>query len=200
MLIQEVFKEYLAIDFVKDINLKQLSKNIKLAKKTHKGVSISNLGGWQSEAIRPPDIISVDYQIQQSFNQIENAVKKIAKKIDLKDNVYLKNFWFNINNKFHQNAIHHHLHFMSKNIISGILYVDYPKDSGEVVFCNSNDVRGAMYDESTINNYNEFNSQNWKIKPETGKFLLFPSYLKHYVEPSMINKDRISIAFNFGYI
>jgi|SRR6056300_474561 len=200
MIFQDVFKEYLVIDYLKNINLKQLAKNIKTARKSHNGVSISNLGGWQSEAIVPPNIISVDKELNDSFKQIQNVVNIIADKINLADNVYLKNFWFNINNKFESNAIHHHLHFMSKNIISGVFYVDYPKDSGEIVFCNSNDVRGALYDMSTIKKYNEYNSQNWKVKPETGKFLLFPTYLKHYVEPSRINKDRISIAFNFGYI
>jgi uncharacterized protein (TIGR02466 family) len=200
MIFDEIFKEYLLIDYVKNVDLKTLAKNIKIARKSHKGVSVSNLGGWQSQAITPPDIISKDNNLISIFKQIQKNVDIIATKVNLKDKVYLKNFWFNINNRFESNAVHHHLHFMSKNIISGVFYVDYPKDSGEIVFCNSNDVRGALYDFSTITKYNEYNSQSWKVKPDTGKYLLFPSYLKHYVEPSKINKDRISIAFNFGYL
>jgi uncharacterized protein (TIGR02466 family) len=199
MIFQEIFKEYLYIDFLKNINLKKLVSNIKECRKTHKGVSISNLGGWQSQAIIPPNIISIDNELQKSFLQIHNAANFIAEKLELKNNLVLKNFWFNINNKYESNAIHHHLHFQSNNIISGVFYVDYPKNSGEIVFSNSVDMRGALYDESTVKKYNEYNSQNWKVKPETGKFLLFPAYLKHYVEPSQVNKDRVSIAYNFGY-
>ena len=42
-----------------------------------------------------------------------------------------------------------------------------------------------------------FRSDTLKFKPEVGKLLVFPSWLKHGVEPNeKATTDRISIAFN----
>ena len=54
-----------------------------------------------------------------------------------------------------------------------------------------------MYGE--VNSFNEYNSGVWKYSPKENLCLLFPSYLKHYVEPNLNKKDRISISFNYGF-
>ena len=50
-----------------------------------------------------------------------------------------------------------------------------------------------------VDKFNGYNSSTWKIKPEENKCILFPSYLKHYVEPNLNKKERISISFNYGF-
>ena len=45
-------------------------------------------------------------------------------------------------------------------------------------------------------NYNYFNSSTYKLNPIEKNLYLFPSWLKHYVEPNQLKKDRISISFN----
>ena len=42
----------------------------------------------------------------------------------------------------------------------------------------------------------DFRSDGVKFKPEVGKFLLFPSYLKHFVYPFNIEGERRSMSFN----
>ena len=36
------------------------------------------------------------------------------------------------------------------------------------------------------------------VVPEEGKFLIFPSWLKHSVDGSRSKEERISISFNYG--
>jgi uncharacterized protein (TIGR02466 family) len=43
---------------------------------------------------------------------------------------------------------------------------------------------------------NGFNSAGWQITPETGKLVLFPSWIVHMVSKNTLPDDRISIAFD----
>jgi hypothetical protein len=42
----------------------------------------------------------------------------------------------------------------------------------------------------------EFRSDNLKFKPEVGKLLVFPSWLKHFVYPFQSKGERRSMSFN----
>jgi uncharacterized protein (TIGR02466 family) len=48
----------------------------------------------------------------------------------------------------------------------------------------------------TVKKFNSVNSGYWYAEPKEGDLIMFPSWLRHYVEPSKSNEDRISIAFN----
>ena len=55
-----------------------------------------------------------------------------------------------------------------------------------------------VYDWNDVSVYpNRLNSAEYLMYPEPGDLVIFPSWLKHYVEPNL-NKDieRISISFN----
>ena len=41
-----------------------------------------------------------------------------------------------------------------------------------------------------------FRSDNLKFKPEVGKLLMFPSWLKHFVYPFTSEGERRSMSFN----
>ena len=70
------------------------------------------------------------------------------------------------------------------------------KNSGSIVFLNKD--LDTFYQDS-VKNYNEHNSSTWTIEPKENQCVLFPSYLKHYVEPNLNKKERISISFNYGF-
>jgi len=42
----------------------------------------------------------------------------------------------------------------------------------------------------------DFRSDGLKFKPEVGKWLIFPSYLKHFVYPFHVEGERRSMSFN----
>jgi hypothetical protein len=73
--------------------------------------------------------------------------------------------------------------------ISGVFYVKVPEgDSGRLV----------LVDPRTRVNMSEkrLRSLNFPIDPKEGTFVLFPSWLEHYVEPNKSDDIRISISFN----
>jgi uncharacterized protein (TIGR02466 family) len=194
MVIDEAFQILLLSNVLSDCNFNDITKTIKNYQKKNQGVKVSNLGGWQSQATTK----LVDKNLKNVFNQINKGVDLLVKKLNIKNNLHLKNYWFNVNNFGSSNSVHHHLHVKSLNIISGVFYVNCPENSGQIVFLNPNKMISTMFDDSVVNKYDNFNSSQWNFNPQKGLFILFPSYLEHYVQPSFSNEDRISIAFNYG--
>ena len=82
-------------------------------------------------------------------------------------------------------------------MFSGAYYVSVPKNSGRLEFY-SPAYEGIEYDWSdNVQNRNITNSAILNYDLEENLFLLFPSWLKHQVEPNLNEKEkRISIAFN----
>ncbi len=61
------------------------------------------------------------------------------------------------------------------NGLSGVYYIDVPDDNmGDIVF------------------------DDRRIAPKTNTLLLFSNNVYHTVEPNQSDKNRISIAFNYG--
>jgi uncharacterized protein (TIGR02466 family) len=79
---------------------------------------------------------------------------------------------------------------------SGIYYVKTPKNSGILEFTSPQVELSYVVNDQMIKDYNFFNSKTWKVTPEEGKLLMWPSWLMHYVKPNLSNDTRISIAFN----
>jgi uncharacterized protein (TIGR02466 family) len=194
MVIDEAFQILLLSNVLSDCNFNDITKTIKNYQKKNQGVNVSNIGGWQSQA----DTKLVDKNLKNIFVEINKGVDLLIKKLNIKENLYLKNYWFNVNNFGSSNSVHHHLHVKSLNIISGVFYVNCPKDSGEIIFLNPNKMTSTIFDDSVVSKYDNFNSSQWNFKPKNGLFILFPSYLEHFVQPNLSNEDRISIAFNYG--
>ena len=55
-----------------------------------------------------------------------------------------------------------------------------------------------MYDDR-VNSYNPYTSSTFYIEPQENLCAVFPSDLKHYVEPNLNKKEaRTSISFDYG--
>jgi hypothetical protein len=48
-----------------------------------------------------------------------------------------------------------------------------------------------------IKSKNFYNDRSYRITPQEGMILLFPSYLKHQVDYNKSNDTRLSLAFNY---
>ena len=152
-----------------------------------KGRIVSNYGGWQSQPF-----LTIDKKFKSLFDNINISVKKVEKNLNLKKELFLKNYWCNVNGLGSFNRPHEH----PDCVVSGVYYVSIPKNSGSIVFLNKD--LDAFY-QNNIKTYNEYNSSSWTISPEENKCILFPSHLTHYVEPNLNKKERISISFNYGF-
>ena len=89
-------------------------------------------------------------------------------------------------------------HVHENSLISGVYYLDTPKDAGGIVF-----VKGYGEQEifplaitPKVSEYNYVTSKEMTFKVNPGKLVLFPSNLMHRVEENKSNANRYSLAFN----
>lgn len=97
--------------------------------------------------------------------------------------------WLNIHPPNHSS--HKHCHSNSK--FSGVLYLNFPKDSGDIMFEIPSAYRTI---EPEVSEWNIYNSTSWKIQPHKGLCILFPSHLEHYTGVNTTEQNRYSLAFD----
>tara|TARA_R110000823_G_C15676609_1_gene473741 strand:+ start:42 stop:614 length:573 start_codon:yes stop_codon:yes gene_type:complete len=160
-------------------------------KKNKKGTVLSNKGGWQSQLFVKPNKYN-----KEIFKIITRFISEIIKVLKFNKDLKLKGYWYNINKKCSFNAPH--THAANNIIISGVLYIETPKDCGNLVFNRNDPLSSLLYDKK-VDDFNEYTSSNFTIIPKENFFVLFSSGLEHYVQPNLSNQERISISFNYGF-
>jgi uncharacterized protein (TIGR02466 family) len=174
-----LFKKSLVID-----NKKLLSYCLSL-REEDSGRNVSNLGGWQSN-----DIVGPPHQLIDLLNCIKDFSSEVCNVLELHP-VEVNNCWVNINGYKDTNWPHTH----GDAILSGVYYVNTPKDCGHIEFQN-------LYSEIVptqlqISNRNRFNSGNLCMPSIEGLLYIFPSWLRHGVHPNFnLYEERVSISFN----
>jgi len=98
--------------------------------------------------------------------------------------------WFNIYEKYDYQEIHDHI---DHSDISVIYYLTAPENTGNVVFYSS-EPKGIK---SVFDNNNPYTYSNYYMKPQAGDLIMFKSNVKHGVQQNKINKQKISLAYNF---
>ena len=133
----------------------------------------SNRGGYQSKN---------DINLLREFFPLVQIVNNLIFSCVENPNLKLTELWFNINSPGSFNRMHDHGGFVSQNSpeLSGVIYLQVPKNSGNIVF----------YSPIGTNHNHEFS-------PLLNEFFLFPQWLRHSVDPNLSKEDRISIAFNY---
>ena len=172
-----------------DIENKNIYNFIKNLKKNSFGKIMSNRGGWQSE------------NLNLEKNELKPLIKDIQKYSDIfiefcslkKTRYNIINMWANINKYKDYNLPHIH----HNSIISGSFYLKTPKNCGRIVFYHPSENRYYDWNLNTLDKITNKNCNEYSLDVEKNMLLLFPSWLKHYVEPNLNKKEeRISIAFN----
>jgi uncharacterized protein (TIGR02466 family) len=175
-----VYKNELLLD---NSSLKNLALN---TKKNNKGRVISNRGGFQSENLLSENVI------RPLINSIEHHANIFVKDLGY-DNVQILNIWCNVNEYKDFNIIYGH----SQSTLSGVYYVNTPKNCGNIIFHSPHFQLLEMAGQSTKNN--NYTSSTWWLPADVGMLYIFPSWLLHHVEPNMNNKEeRISYSFNLA--
>tara|TARA_B100000035_G_scaffold206295_1_gene176375 strand:- start:69 stop:638 length:570 start_codon:yes stop_codon:yes gene_type:complete len=83
-------------------------------------------------------------------------------------------FWFNVAGMGEITGLHDHAHL---SILSGVIYLQAGEGCGDLYF------RKEGVDDLNI-------------RPDVGKMVLFPPFLRHGVHSNESSKERISFAFN----
>lgn len=117
--------------------------------------------------------------------------------------------WLNRYDTEHAHAVHDHVN----SLVSGTLYVDVDEDSSPIRFINPN--HNAVFSHGTMNREIPISDQmvtqgaesgasqvEMAFFPHNGDFLLWPSYILHYVPRTQLKDKsytRYSISFNLNH-
>jgi len=137
----------------------------------------SNFGGWHS-----PCNLHEHGIFKEFCSSLLNIVRDVTKPYARYDLEFLE-MWAMVNTKYNYNA--HHIH---EGIISGVFYLQVPKDSGRLILCNP----------AVRSHSHPIRNKDYPIEPERLALIIFPTWLEHYVEPSKSDEERIAISFNIG--
>ena len=187
-MIQDLFKVPI-YEVRLDLDIKKLQPFCNEYQQKDTGRIFSNVGGYQSK-----DLSLADEALQPLIKEINTHSSKFAKEFINNNEQALNHMWINISLYKDTNKSHNH----PGADVSGVYYVKTPDDCGNIVFeHHAINVLGYYSPAYTLNRFNEYNSPSWGKPVFENHLYLFPSWLKHRVEPNL-NKteERISISFN----
>ena len=167
----------------------QLLETIYQLQQRDPGHTASNVLGWHSK------VNLFELEAIQPFKQlVDAAILEAAKAIGY-ENVRMAaaNCWANINPKYASNKIHDH----ANCLFSGVYYVKAPKDCGNLMFYDPRSAR--TFYKPLVSNFTAYTADAIAHAAEEGLLLIFPSWLKHGVEPNLSDEDRVSISFNYVF-
>jgi uncharacterized protein (TIGR02466 family) len=156
------------------------------------GRVLSNLGGWQSN-----NVDLTDLTLQPLCIEILKFAKDYCHLVSFKKNlqILLINGWFNINGYRDYNKTHDH----PGCVISGVYYLQSSKDSGGITFYNPSNIMDWSWPDYIKEKYSTINSNTYSYSSIINTLILFPSWLKHSVQPNMDKQmERISFSFNIS--
>jgi uncharacterized protein (TIGR02466 family) len=128
---------------------------------------------------------------------IDKEVLKMIKAMDLDlcgGKIELSSMWINIMGKGCSHSFHLHPH----SVISGTFYIHVPKGSGDFVIEDPRLAR-MMALPPRLSKAKRENKNFIQIKPESGKLILFESWINHEVRANQSSDERISLSFNYDW-
>ena len=135
----------------------------------------------------------VDYLKESIKNNTAYGWKKIAgDAVPTMDNIHMAHSWVVSQYAGEYNPWHHH-----SGDFSSVIYLKLPPKMNEEIKEDWKDhypANGLI--EFMFGENQGFRSDNLKFKPEVGKLLMFPSWLKHFVYPFKSEGERRSMSFN----
>ena len=124
---------------------------------------------------------------------IDDVIVRCHKQTGLQNEPSLRSSWFSINRKYTYHEEHNHL----PDTWSGVYYIQADQDHPGLTLVNPN--MKANWPRVNVSELNEANSPNVTCAATTGSLIIFPSHLHHKVEQQLTDKERIMVAFNYGF-
>ncbi len=149
----------------------------------------SNVLGWHSRG-NLFDLVEM-----QAFKAVvDAAIATVATQIGYADiAIRAANCWANINPKYASNKIHDH----ANCLFSGVYYVKTPPDCGSLMFYDPREAK--TFYKPHVDQFTAYTADAVAHTATEGLLLIFPSWLKHGVEPNLGEGDRVSISFNYVF-
>jgi len=135
----------------------------------------------------------VDYLKESIKNNTAYGWKKIAgDAVPTMDNIHMAHSWVVSQYAGEYNPWHHH-----NGDFSSVIFLKLPPkmhEEWEEEWKDHYPANGLL--EFMFGENLGFRSDTLKFKPEVGKLLMFPSWLKHFVYPFKSEGERRSMSFN----
>lgn len=120
---------------------------------------------------------------------IENFAHSLGYDLN-KKHLRITTLWANV--QYQGGAHRKHIHSGSQ--FSGVYYVEAPENSGKLKLSDPKEAFRMI--EPPPDNSTQFNALEVDIAPESGRIVVFPSYLQHEVVNHPGKDMRISMSFN----
>ncbi|MGA7935343.1 MAG: TIGR02466 family protein [Kovacikia sp.] len=167
----------------------QLLEIIERLKQSDSGCEASNVLGWHSRGNL--------FEIRefQSFKiLVDRAIAEVAQVTGYGNvRIAAANCWVNVNQKYASNKIHDH----ANCLFSGVYYVKTPEKCGDLMFYDPRNAR--TFYKPLVSEFTAYTADAISHVAEAGLLLIFPSWLKHGVEPNLSDEDRVSLSFNYVF-
>jgi len=148
----------------------------------------TNEGGWHSQ-----DDLHEDDQFATIKSEIINLGQEVLNHLAVEDHLIpeLSGLWAVVNGPGSSNKLHTH----PFNYLSGVFYLQVPKDSGPLVFWDPRPQSEVLLPpKKPEESMHISNRVSWTPKPND--LILFPSWLSHEVEKNNSTQERIVLSFN----
>lgn len=177
---------------IRKINQKSVQEEIANAILTfEKNNSFKQNPSWKTHHLSDlyfNDNFIKDYSCKLLEEEIQNAVKAYLTAVGAGNNFpdfQISQSW--VTKTYYKEYAHIHNHGFSD--ISGAYYFDTSGNDGNLFF-------PYPYNITTTTIYLQHLLSDFDIKPENGKLILFPGWLKHGVRTNTTDHARISLSFN----
>lgn len=104
--------------------------------------------------------------------------------------------WLNIHKQHGYCQLHNH----SNSIISGVVFINIPTNSGKFLFKRNNTPNNKLFsmqvEMDTTEQSTQYTGMEYIIDPQPNTLLLFPSTLSHMVTQNNSTDERLTLAFN----
>lgn len=169
------------------LNNELLARAYELRDRDPRGVSKTNIAGWQSNNTiqQLPEFAVINRRILQACERIAESQYFIP------GLTFDHQAWVNISPPGASNQVHYH----ANCYFSGVYYVslDAPQ-CGSIFFRDPRTASRMMPFPAT--KQTPFTASEVRMPPEPGRLYIFPGWLEHGVEVNQSDSDRVSISFN----
>lgn len=134
-----------------------------------------------------------DQEMKNIYDKLNEQVNNLNDFLGLRPGLrqHITESWINIGNNKNISYAHNH----PNRFLSGVLYINVSSNS-ELRFMTPVANHNYIFNKNVVGAYNTVSSAEWSIKPHTGLCVIFPSWLYHFVNTSLNDTERISLAFN----
>lgn len=180
------------VDPVAQSGNRALNKLLVKLSRTERGVSKTNLGGWQSDVDlferSEPEITLLRTRTYHAIFRYLQAMAPPGS--EGRFEVSIGSAWANLNNRTHSNSPHVHPGVQ----LSGVYYVDDGGSRADGVRLIDPRAQASMVPVPAQWTFGM--GEHIRVQAVPGLFVLFPAWLQHYVVPHAGLGTRASVSFN----